>query len=264
MNPVKLLIGTPCYGGSCFTEYTSSLLRTQKYFLSLPDSEKIAIDFTFLTKESLITRGRNTITAQFLANPSYTHLMFIDADIKFDPEDIHKLIKADKLVIGGAYPKKGYDWNRIQKLIEKGDPDWKACASDYVVRFLDGPEGYRTINGLIPVEYLGTGFLLIQRNVIEQLIQKFPECKYEDYDSDTSPEICKWLYTLFDTDIVDYGSRPDGKPDRRFLSEDYLFCKRWSDLSTDNKIWLDPKIRLIHIGYHRYEGNFEKTCEFGS
>lgn len=256
---ISILIGTPCYGGSCFTEFTSSLLRTQKYFFTQKD---ISIDFTFLTKESLITRGRNTIVAQFLANPNYTHLMFIDSDIRFDPKDLFRLIKHNKPVIGGAYPKKGYNWERIKKLVEQKDQDWKECSMDYVVCFLPPPEGFKTMNGLIPVEYLGTGFLLIQRTVIKDLIKEHPELKYEDYDPDTPEAICNNLYTLFDTDTVDYGPTPDGKPDRRYLSEDYLFCKRWTDLSSENRIWLDPNIKLSHIGYNVYQGDFLKTCDF--
>lgn len=119
-----LYIGTPCYGGLTFAGYTSSLLQSQAKLRSL--EPPILLETCFLTNESLITRGRNTVVAKFMAQKNMTHLLFIDADISWQPETIEKLWKADKDIIGAAYPKKGLQFEKLDALMQelvKRNPD---------------------------------------------------------------------------------------------------------------------------------------------
>ena len=106
--PFKVYIGTPCYGGQCFAGYVASLLQSQSHLAKL--NPPIHLETCFLTNESLITRGRNTIVAKFLNDKSFTHLLFIDADISWHPTTIQKLVASDKDIVGACYPKKGYHW----------------------------------------------------------------------------------------------------------------------------------------------------------
>jgi hypothetical protein len=111
----SIYIGTPCYGGMTFAGYTSSLLQTQSYLRSL--EPPILIETCFLTNESLITRGRNTVVAKFLRQKAMTHLLFIDADISWQPETVLKIWKADKDMVGAAYPKKGLQFEKFDTLL---------------------------------------------------------------------------------------------------------------------------------------------------
>lgn len=113
----KVYIGTPCYGGMTFAGYTSSLLQSQSYLRSL--EPPVLLETCFLTNESLITRGRNTVVAKFLSHggKSMTHLLFIDADISWQPETIEKILRADKDIVGAAYPKKGLDFQKLDGLL---------------------------------------------------------------------------------------------------------------------------------------------------
>ena len=101
----KVLIGTPCYGGMCFVGYVPSVLTSREYL----KTKDIQIETCFLTNESLIPRGRNTIVAKFMPDPTFTHLLFIDGDITFNHLAIERSISHDKDIVGALYPKKGYD-----------------------------------------------------------------------------------------------------------------------------------------------------------
>ena len=110
---IHLVIGTPMYGGMCTSEYTQSLLNLSE---SANKSEGVKLTTVFLGNESLIQRGRNTIAQHFMNLPDATHLLFIDADIKFRVEDIVKMIQADKSLIIGPVALKGYEWGRFVRL----------------------------------------------------------------------------------------------------------------------------------------------------
>jgi len=110
----KVLIGTPCYGGMCFVGYVASLLTSREYL----KQKGIQLETCFLTNESLIPRGRNTIVAKFMNDISFTHLMFIDADITWNHISIERLLNHDKPIVGALYPKKGYSWDKLPKIVE--------------------------------------------------------------------------------------------------------------------------------------------------
>jgi len=100
----KIYIGTPCYGGQCFNTYVRSLLQTVQYFKERDLS--ISLEIRFLTNESLITRGRNLIVAQCLADKEATHLLFIDADVSWHPSTIEKLLNANVDIVGAIFDQK--------------------------------------------------------------------------------------------------------------------------------------------------------------
>jgi hypothetical protein len=210
-------ICTPCYGGQV----------TEKHYVSMI-SYTIACmknDMTFsvetMANESLVTRARNNLVAKVMLNPKATHLMFIDADVGFNPESVYKLIAHDKDVVGGIYPKKTFE-------------------PDYV--FNPSPDANRE-GDLIEVEDIGTGFLLIKREVIQKMFDSFPNLKHRN-NINIGNEAEPFMYALFDTDIDDQGN---------YLSEDYTFCKRWRELG--GKIYADTSIPLTHTGYYSFQGD---------
>jgi hypothetical protein len=154
--------------------------------------------------------------------PKSTHLMFIDADIGFEPEEIFKLILADKDVVGGLYPK-------------------KALPISYVVNKV--PDAEKEGN-MVEVLNLGTGFMLIKREVLEKMIEANPQLHYID-NIGLDPKYAPFKYALFDTEI--------DPSTTEYLSEDYLFCKRWREMG--GKIWADLTITLNHCGYFTFRGD---------
>jgi hypothetical protein len=250
---MHILIGTPCYGGLIHNGYFQSMLMLQKTL----NENGIEMSVLSFGNESLIQRGRNFVVAHFLSKTEFTHLLFIDSDISFDPSKIVDWIKSGKGIVSGIYPKKGMNYKGIVEVskIEGVQPqDWEHLALDYVVNFNSNQiyvEGGRYIKAL----YVGTGMLLISREVILRLIQKFPQTKYTNdiagYE-DGNPNIHKYFYSLFDCFICPTSNR--------YLSEDYAFCQRCIDIGYD--IWADISMNLTHTGVHHYQGAFGSKMLF--
>ena len=200
------------------------------------------------------------LLAYFL-NSDYTHLIFVDADIEFKVEDLLKLYVHNKDVVVGAYPKKGVNWTHIKQGILT-DPSREhtaqqigALGSDYALNFKYTNKETRTVsveNGLIKLHDAGTGFMMIKREAIIKLIEAYPEIKYNNDVQMNGVDLKDNFYALFDT-MID-------PVDRRYLSEDYTFCRRWQDI--DGDIWLDPSISLNHYGSFCFQGNPEMIIQF--
>ena len=113
----KVFIATPMYGGQCFGYFAQSLMSLQ----NMLRDNKIDVAMSFLFNESLIQRARNALAHGFLKS-DFTHLMFIDADIRFNPQDVLPMLLADKPIICGIYPKKELNWEMIHKAAVAGVP----------------------------------------------------------------------------------------------------------------------------------------------
>lgn len=249
----KILVGTPCYGGMCFIGYVASLMQAKDYLRT----KNIQLETCFLTNESLIPRGRNTIVAKFMNDPSFTHLLFVDSDITFNHLSIERLIYHDKGVVGALYPKKGYQWDKLKDATdlisaESFDENAVKCRMmSYVVNYTNDRQ---VVNGLLRVKHIGTGFFMVKREVIMQMMEKYADLKYDDDINILTPSENQWLYALFDCEVHQLGQR------RHYLSEDYLFCKRWQDIG--GEIFADVTIPLTHTGTHSFVGNFLKSIQF--
>ena len=252
----KIFIATPCYGGMLTEAYFRSMVRTLTFF----NQHQIPIAFGTIANESLVTRARNVLVAYFLQS-NYTRLFFIDADIEFQVEDVLKLIAHNKEVCVGAYPKKGVNWQRIRDSVlrksteEISDRDIAAAGSDYAINFKFVNRDLKQIaieNGVIKLHDGATGFMMIKREAIDKMIAAYPELKYNN-DLNTPPDLQDFFYAFFDTMI-------DPK-DRRYLSEDYTFSRRWQDIGGD--IWLDPTISLNHYGSFNFQGNPAQIIQIG-
>ncbi len=247
----KFFIATPCYGGQLNEPYFRSVIKMMTFF----NGHQIPLAFGTIANESLVTRARNVLVAYFLAS-DYTHLMFIDADIEFQTEDILKLYAHKKDVVVGAYPKKGVAWDRIRANLsdpankdkELSDRDMASFGSDYAINFKFVSKESKTVaveNGLIKLHDAGTGFMMISREAVLKMIKAYPELKYNNDVNISNADLKDHFYALFDT-MID-------PVDRRYLSEDYTFCRRWQEIGGD--IWLDPSISLNHYGHFCFQGN---------
>ena len=229
------------YGSQSTMFYTHSLLENAL------DLERNRIEFywQFTGNESLITRGRNFLVDCFLKNTQCTHLMFIDADIKFPYNGIRKLLETEEDFVCAPYPKKTIDWKRIQaKLLENGSvkDDYRKYGSSYVINYLDTfniPKPNK--KGLIEVLHAGTGFMLLSRNVFTKLEPKMKKARASNFGY-----FNQWYTEFFKTDIDDDGV---------LQSEDWWFCNQWRD--NGGKIWLKQDIELSHFGTYLHEGNIE-------
>ena len=253
-----IFIATPCYGGQIGEPYFRSMMR----FAILCNKYNIKYTISTLANESLVTRGRNTLTSFFMENKDATHLFFIDADIEFNPEDVLRMVAYDKPVVVGAYPKKAINWNSIIGAARADNSETaetiEGHSSNYVVNFdfVKDDKGENTSqvqieDNLVKLKDAGTGFMCIEKSVIQQMFDKHPEYKYVN-DINVDQKFEPFMYALFDT-MID-------PVDKRYLSEDYTFCRRWQKMGGD--IWLDPSISLNHYGSFCFQGNPEMIIQF--
>lgn len=259
----KIFVATPMYGGMCGGQYCKSTAD----LAILSTQHKVDIKFFYLFNESLITRARNYLVDEFLRS-DYTHLMFIDSDIGFDPNDVLALAalsdpdedpKTRKDIICGPYPKKTISWEKIKKAVDKGFADENPNNLEkYVGDYVFNPvEGMKEIPINEPVEVLegGTGFMMIQRQAFEKYQKAYPEFMYlpdhirtEQFDG--TREICAFFDCVIEPKT------------RRYLSEDYMFCQ-WSR-KMGLHIWMCPWMSLTHMGSYMFGGSLGDLAQIGA
>ena len=130
----KIFVATPMYGGMCSGMYT----KASADLATISTQYGMDIRFFYLFNESLITRARNYLVDEFLRSP-YTHLMFIDSDIHFNPNDVLTLAALDKDIIGAPYPKKCIAWEKVRNAVDAGLADQDPNALEFL-QFLSSPK----------------------------------------------------------------------------------------------------------------------------
>ena len=215
LKTTRVHICMPCYGGM-LTESTF-----MSYIKWSNAARQLGIDWTMetMTNESLISRARNTLTAKFLHNKDSTHLMFIDADIGWEPWHLMVMLDRQVDVIGGLYP-------------------MKSLPVKWCVNGFEGAE--EGANGLQEVTKTGTGFLLIKRDVFEKL-DAHPAVKPFINDIGLPVELNPHMKTYFDTAVRE----------NRYYSEDWTFCENWRDIG--GKVWVDKRVLLKHTGTYVFD-----------
>jgi hypothetical protein len=215
LRTTRVHICMPCYGGM-LTESTF-----MSYIKWSNTCRQLGIDWTMetMTNESLISRARNTLTAKFLHNKESTHLMFIDADIGWEPWHLLVMLNRDVDVIGGLYP-------------------MKSLPVKWCVNGFEGAE--EGPDGLQEVSKTGTGFMLIKRHVFEKL-DGHPATKPFANDIGLPVELNPYMKTYFDTAVRE----------NRYYSEDWTFCENWRDLG--GKVWVDKRVLLKHTGTYVFD-----------
>ena len=251
-----IFVATPMYGGQCFGFFMQSCLKLQTLcrdsgikFSQETEAVPVNLSFSSLFNESLIQRARNLLAANFLKSNA-THLMFIDADIHYRPEDIFPMMESDKDIICGIYPKKEINWESVKQAVLAGVPtdQLKYHTGAFVVNLKDY-ENQVTVPINQPVEIWngGTGFMLIKREVFEGLIGKVPYYLNNVLDLQ-NPSNGETIHEFFATQIEE--------DTKILLSEDYDFCKKARN--NGFKVWAAPWVELAHIGTYAFEGKLLK------
>lgn len=233
---VGIMFALPMFGGMCHGDFAIGLVQTITLLHQL--GYRVSIQAMF--NESLITRARNNLAMTFMET-DLDLMMFIDADITFTPNDVLRLILADRDFCGGVYPRKGINWEGVARAAkaDKDSPqDW-ACS--YVFNAVGMEKGEADEDGMIEVSHAATGFLLLKRKVFEILRPR--TLTYEDVIQGKK---------VVGYDYFKVGVGPNGK----YTSEDYWFCTDWRDAG--GKIYVNPYIRLGHIGSYTYNGNLAR------
>ena len=257
-NKVCLYILTPHYGGMCHVTYMNCLIST----ISRMKEVGVELHLEFCNNDSLVSRARTNLVARAMTNPNMTHMLFIDNDITWDPDSILKLVTADKPIVGGIYPLKHYNWDKLVST----NPDKPNVVQDWIDRknqsmFKDAIQDVDMVhhrmlsynlnltttslqieNNLATVRHIATGFMMIKRKVIEKMQLAFPSTKYVDDVGFLSLKESEQAFALFDC----------GVEEGHYFSEDWLFCHRWTKMG--GAIHVDVTINLNHTGPVDYRG----------
>jgi hypothetical protein len=227
-----VFIATPMYGGMAVAAHTWSLAQTPAIFMR----NGLGLLYMNTVNNSVVADARNTLAHQFLQSQA-THLMWIDADIGFNPIDIVSMVIADRDIVCGLYSKKEIDWKRVAQAVRDGVPpeELGQHAGSFVVNLIPGPAGTTSADsdGLFEISGGGTGFMLIKRGVFDALSDDVAGYVHEHavikefYASSIDPETGK------------------------MMSEDYHFCRLVRDHGF--KVYAAPWVRLSHTGTYVFD-----------
>lgn len=239
---VHLVVATPCFGGQVSSLYAASLFRLQK---ALGAYDDIKLKLELEQNDALITRARANLVASFLDDPQATHLLFIDADIGFEPEQALRLISCGADVCAAIYPVKRLDWAKLRHALATDRPDPDAAALNYVLE-VENKNWIVSRGDFTKVRYAGTGFLMIRRAAIELMCQRYPELNFRgDHNFADALAHSPNRFALFDCMIESETGT--------YLSEDFSFCRRWTEIG--GEIWADLTSRLSHVGPITFRGD---------
>ena len=257
----KIFVATPMYGGNCHGMYCKSTADLAK----MATHYGIDIKFFYLFNESLITRARNYCVDEFLRS-DYTHLMFIDSDIGFDPNDVLTLAammdpdeESPKEIMCGPYPKKTIAWEKIKQAVDKGFADdnpnnLEKYVGDYVFNPAQGTAQIR-IDEPCSVLEGGTGFMMVTRSAFDKFAKEYPDYSYlpdhiRTKHFDGTREIMMYFQALID------------KKSKRYLSEDYMFCQWMREIGVET--WMCPWMKLLHTGSYTFGGSLADLAQVGA
>jgi len=214
MSIKNCAILTPCYEGKLATEYVNSLVETIYHGQKLG----INISFTFLPGESLIQKARNELLKLANSMKDLDCILFIDADMFWDPLDAIRLMNHEEDIVGGV--------------ARRRDP----FTESFNVRINNGQINM-TKSGLIEVDSVGTGFLKMSKKAISDLINSSPTYSFNNIKEDQ-------IASVFEIQIKD----------GELYSEDYIMCHKWKELG--NKVYVDPSANIGHISKINIKGDF--------
>ena len=249
---IKILIATPAYGETFYTPYVSSVIRLQR----LMARNKWDSTFASIAYADIV-ESRNFLLTHWYDKTDATHMLFVDADIGYDPKLIANMVGLRKPIVGVIAPRRQIDLNRLAELAAKGEKAESAIARshEFLVRPVNraGAGKPRIVNGFMEVEGCGAGIMLIERGCVKTMLEKLPQLS-DKAAKKTSP-LAKNLDRLiraFEPVTVDGGR----------LSEDYSFCHRWRT-NCGGEIWANISHQIIHVGLHRFAGRYQDAMPRG-
>ena len=160
--------------------------------------------------------ARDACVRKFLADPSATHLLFLDDDMQVDEADLMKLLGSGHPCCAIAYRQKPPDGVLVEYTLDVDK--WEPVGLD----------------GFVDVSHVGAGALLVSRDVIEAMAAREPELAYE-----TSKGRNLGLF------------RERVGP--RFVGEDYAFCERVREAGHRVMVLVDAE--TDHVGEGHWPGN---------
>ena len=236
----KVFLPVICYNHTVLSHFMFSVMKL------VFEGQRRGISFSMdcIYFESLIARARNAAAANFLNQPECDYMLFIDSDISFEPESFFSLLKADKDVISGLYPKKYINSSKVKLLAQQGPEmigdNYEELCTDFATEIKLNPE----MKNIEEVNYAATGFMLFKKRVFSQIAREMPNIAYKN-DIDGYMGYGDKFYDFFPCKVNDVT--------KKYESEDYGFCNLYRSIG--GKIYVDTTCNLTHYGWKGYKGN---------
>lgn len=214
----RTFIATPTTDGKFGVAYTTSLMQS----LAILQASGIGYDYCVEAGNCHVDDARNALVRQFRVS-GCEQMVFLDADIGWEPEALLRLIRHERDLVAGIYPLKNHD-----------------MTEDYPIRMPPGKDIVADTDGLVEAEGLPTGFMKISRDCIERMAEAHGGRKYwgRGQGRDELPHVILFERTF------EGGARHSG---------DYAFCNKWRRLG--GRMYADPEIRFTHEGNHQWHGH---------
>lgn len=234
----SIFIATPAYGEVFYSVYVQSLFGLQHELAR----RRWPSGFATLSFSDIV-ESRSVLLTHWFDRTNASHLLFVDADMGFEPKLVINMVELNEPLVGVIAPKRRLDLNKLIASLGAGEPPLRALAKahDYAVM---GP-GVGAREGFIRVEGCGAGILLVRRDCIATMLQSYPDLSDETAPS-TSP-IAQGLdrvIRVFDPIRLETAR----------LSEDYAFCYRWRRCGGD--IWAAADREIVHVGLHKFRSRY--------
>lgn len=256
--PLRLLVATPLYGGG-----EADYLRSVVGLAGAAERQGTPCAFAWLSNNAVIDRARNVLAAAFLQSDA-THLVFVDGDIGFDPEQVFDLVSRmqgdDRLaVVGAPCPKRRINWSLVASAAAKGlgqgnPAELERFSGVFALDALDPQTNFR-VDEPLELTRVGTGLMVIRRDVIETLCAAHPELRYNADQLDRDSGLAGDTLTALFQPLIDPESG-------HLLSDDYAFCRRVRDAGY--RIWLAPWMRTSHTGPARFAGTLADLAQLSA
>jgi len=234
----KVYLPVICYNHTVLSHFMFSVMKL------VFEGQKRGVSFSLdcIYFESLIARARNAAASNFLGMKDCDYMMFIDSDISFEPESFFSLLKADKDVVSGLYPKKYINSSKVKNLADRNLlNNYEELCTDFATEIkLD-----KNTKKIEEVNYAATGFMLFKKCVFSQIANEVPNIAYKnDIDG----------YMGYGDKFYDFFPCKVNEVTKKYESEDYGFCNLYKSIG--GKIYVDTTCNLTHYGWKGYKGNF--------
>lgn len=246
----RLFLATPMYGGQAHAEYVKSLCDLTGWCAR----QDVGLRTYFVSGEALLPMTRARMVAEFMRSDC-THLLFVDADIGFDPLDAVALLALASAespydVLAGPFPRKEIAWAQVVRAVESGaigenPSDAERFAHTYAFNPLPGQTAAVRLDAPVEVQEVGTGFTLVRREAFGLIDRHRAVPRFVPDGADESLDPGGGIPMYFDCEIE--------PATRRYLSEAYSFCRKLRQAG--GRIWLCPWMKLRHVGNHVHRGD---------
>jgi hypothetical protein len=249
----KILIATPAYGDKVHVGYHESIAGLVSAFArGAPD---VIFEQKVINVPVLAT-ARNILASIVIDDPSYSHLLFVDADMAFSPSLIAKMLKVGRPFVASVYPEKLTHWKELGEELAKdrmATMRARLVTSTYVCGkelweelHPSGRRVIRMVDGFARMGLVGTGVMLVSRDALLAIRDDNPALWVEE----PAAEVRAWglaeggLLRCFDTFVNEGGY---------LVGEDIAFCHRWR--RTGGEIWAAMDEAIVHSGVARFMGH---------